>query len=278
MTISSLTLDATEIAICAAGAYPHLEEPLSSAVDSMSPRVPLELIPATSDTGWDVADAGAALVSVVLHRDVRSRTVYLVIDRANAPLTGNYVVNIDAVTVTYNATAGAPANVDALLAAIVAALAASGPMAAIVTASVVTTEPGGDADAIRLVAVSTGAAYATFEVAVATAFPGAAALVAWCEYDTASTCELYVKDAPTIDSASSSLTSAPYIAALSAWKLAADIAGSLPGGVIPSGGYVQRIDAAGLGAVYVRVSGTLSDGYATCEPLAYVYVSPCREE
>jgi hypothetical protein len=244
----------------------------------MAPRVPLDLIPATTDEGWDVTGSGAALLVVALHRDVRSRTVYLVIDRANAPLTGNYVVNVDAVTVTYNATAGAPADVDALLAAIVAALAASGPMAAIVTASVVATEPGGDADAIRLVAVSTGTAYATFDLAVATAFPGAADLVAWCEYDTASVCQLYVRDAPTIDSASSSLTSAPYIAAMTGWKIAADIAAALPGGVVPSGGYIERLDVAGLGAVYVRVSETLTDGYATCEPLAYVYVAPCREE
>jgi hypothetical protein len=277
-TISSLTLDATRIAIRAAGPYPHVEEPLSAAVDSMSPRVPLELIPGPSDVGWDVTGAGAALLAIVLHRDVRSRTVYLVIDRATAPLTGNYTTVISGVTVTYNATSSAPADVDALLAGIVAALAASGSMAALVTASVVATQPGGDADAIRLVAVSTGAAYATFTVDVGTSYPAGAALVAWCEYDTASTCELYVRDAPIIDSASSSATSAPYIAALSAWKLAADLAAGVPGDLIPSGGYTQRLDVAGLGAVFIRLSGTLADGYASCEPLAYVYVAPCRED
>ncbi len=277
-TISSLTLDATRIAIRAAGPYPHVEQPLSDAVDSMAPRVPLGLIPGTSDEGWDVTGAGAALLAIALHRDVRSRTVYLVLDRATAPLTGNYTTVIDAVTVTYNATVSAPADVDALLAGIVAALAASGPMAAIVTASVVSTEPGGSADAIRLVAVSTGAAYTTFAVAVGTSWPAGADLVAWCEYDTASTCEVYVRDAPVVDSASSSATSAPYIAAISAWKLAVNIAITLPGAVIPSGGYAQRLDVAGLGAVFVRLSGTLSDGYASCEPLAYPYVAPCREQ
>lgn len=279
-TISSLTLDATRIAIRAAGPYPHVEEPLSDTVDSMAPRVPLGLIPSTADAGWDVTGAGAAELSVVLHQDARSRTVYLVIDRANAPLTGNYTVTCSpgGETITYDATAGAPADVDALLAAIVAAIAADDPgLADLVTASVVSTEPAGDADAIRLVAVSDGTAYATFTLDVSTSFPVAADLVAWCEYDTASVCELYVRDAPTVDSASSSATSAPYIAALSAWKLAADIAGAL-GGEVPSGGLIQRLDVAGMEAVYVRVSDTLADGYATCEPLAYVYVAPCREE
>lgn len=277
-TISSLTADATRIAIRAAGPYPHLEEALSDGADSLTPRVGIDLIPGTSDTGWDVTGSGAAELVIALHRDVRARTVYLVIDRANAPLTGNYVVQVDAVTVTYNATSGAPADVDELLADIVAALAASGPMSAIVTASVYSTEPGGAADAIRLVAVSTGASYATFEVNASTSFPALAGLVAWCELDTASTCELYVRDAPVVASASSSGTSAPYIAALSAWKLAGNIAASLPGSVIPSGGYIQRLDVAGMGAVFVRLTGTLTDGFADTEILAYPYVSPCREE
>lgn len=274
-TISSLTENATKIAIRAAGPYPHLEETLS---DGMGPRVPLTAIPGTSDEGWDVTGAGAAQLTIALHRDLRARTVYLVIDRANAPLTGNYVTRINGVTVTYNATSGAPAAVDALLTGIAAALNASGSMAAIVTASVFATESGGDADAIRLVAVSTGAAFATFTVHSDTSWPGAADLVAWCELDEASTCELYVRDAPVVSSAASTGTAAPYIAAVTAWKLAADIAAGLPGGVVPSGGYIQRIDAAGLGAVFVRLDGTLADTYSACEILAYPYVAPCREE
>ena len=256
MSIATLTLAATEIAIKSSGLYPHLEQPTSTSATSMVPRVALSTIPAPADTGWAVADAVACLIHIAAHEDIQRRTVYLTIDPTLAPLTGNYVVQLDATTYTYDATAEAPADSDALLLGIATLISAG----SIAVATVADIEVGGTtANAIRLQSVTTGAAYTSFNVNASTAFPAAADLAVYGEYDTLSVATIYGKPTPTV--AASVANALPYSAMVGRWVELSNVT-TLLGGSIPSGGYLERLDLAGIGSVMAVVNGSLTDGYA----------------
>lgn len=143
--------------------------------------------PAPDAQGLDVRGASAVDLSVGLHEDIRARTVYFVINRDAAPLTGNYVIRAGGTTSTYDATAGAPADVDELLAGWAAAVLADlGPVGANVLSSVdvvrwATTE-GEETNAIKVVgAIGSQVGHTTFALGAATAAPEGAALHIWRE-------------------------------------------------------------------------------------------------
>jgi len=274
---TTLVLDATRIAIRAAGPYPHLREQVGPA---LSPRVALSRLPAPSDTGWDVSETGAALLGISLRADQRGRTVYLVIDRDSAPLTGNYVVEVTqgatTESVTYDATSSAPADVDALLEGIRAAIAGDAGVAAIVTPSIVVTGAAGtSSDAIRLVGVSSDDDEAqTYIITSNTAFPGAAALAVYGELDTLTQAVLYARPAVTVDSAAAG-DGALWSGVTSRWLRVYDFAVTGP---ISSGGALRRLDLAGMADALVMCVGTLTDTYGgTLVGIAAVYLAPCGD-
>lgn len=267
MSLSSLSLTATQIAIRASGADIQLQQPIGTG---MAPRVALESYPSPSDVGWSTGESGACHMVVQLRADLNRRTAYLVIDRDTAPLTGNYIVQAGdgggVAVSTYNATAGAPADVDELLAAIVVQLTTN--LSAYLVADVYSTEPGGDSDCIRVRFV-----VADGRLSISTAFPPAADLAIYAEYQTLTALELYGRAAPHILPAASQ--GSAYSDMTSAWTLVSDITATLPNGEVPRGGYMQRIDTSGMSAVMARVVGaTLPDDVAGVTGLCAVYFCP----
>lgn len=271
MSITTLTETATVAAIKSAGIRPKLEQSISESASSMTPRVALSDIPTPSTVGWAVSDTVACLVHIAVHADLSKRTVYLVIDRDNAPLTGDYKVELNSNTYTYNATAGAPADVDELLAGI----AATYDVSTEANATVVSIDPSGEANAIRLRAKSSDAStYATFTVDAATSFPALADLEVYAEFDDLSTAIIYGKPAPTI--AGSVANSQPYADMIGGWVQVSSVTTVL-GGDVPSGGYLERIDLAGHSAIMAQVNGTLSDTLSGVIGYAGVSFMPSRE-
>lgn len=290
--LPTLTLSATRKAILATASSPVLAQALSDGAGSMEPRVSLGGLPAPGASGWLCAapdnEAGSAFLSIVLHRDVRTRTVYLVIDRDNAPLTGNYTVavtdGVNTYSETYDATSAAPADVDELLQGIADAInaATGGDIGDLVVASAYAVETGGDLNAIRLVGNVTDpvSSFYDFQVTSSTSFPGGAALVLYGELPEATTAELFFREGASVLPAAQNASSAPYLDAVTAWKRVADIASTLSGGTIGPLGYCERIDVFGGSSIVCRVSGTLTDTYGTLGttriPLAYTYLLPAR--
>lgn len=154
--LTTKTLRATDLAIQTSGVDARAIE---GAVDPNDPLAWLPdpwLRPAPAG-GWAV-DSPTTLVAVALHADARARVDYLVIDPDDAPLTGNYSLDLGASIATYDATSEAPADVAALLAGwaaeIIAVYGPAGSAAQLVAAAdVVSYRIGGAADCIRLTAI-----------------------------------------------------------------------------------------------------------------------------
>lgn len=272
-SIETLTRNASSLSIKSSGAFTYLEQAISSTVSSMTPRVALSDIPGTGEAGWAVVDTVACLCHVAVHADITRRTAYLVIDRDNAPLTGNYVVTLDAVTHTYDATAEAPADVDELLQGIADKINIGAVAAATVTSIDSTT--AADSDAIRLVAVPSDAtAYATFSINTGTTFPAAADLNVFAEFDTLSVATIYGRPTPTV--LGSVANSRPYGAMVGGWTQVLDVV-NIIGGNVPSGGYLERLDLADVGYVMAAVNGSLTDTLAGVTGYAAVMFLPARE-
>lgn len=175
---ASLTTRATRAALLAAGLNTRLSRDIAPSGVPLVPTGP----PGPSEAGFDVAGSKAVDVRVVLHRDARARSIFLQIDRSTAPLTGNYVVELDTVVKTYNATSDAPADVDELLTAWAAYLEAE------FTDYTATVAPfsgssDDDPDGIWLKAPTDTGAYATFVLGASTSAPAGADLVIWREVD-----------------------------------------------------------------------------------------------
>lgn len=252
MTVLSTTATATEAAILAAGLRTRYEGTLTG-LDFFSPPNPNAIV-------FACGDSKAVDLSVSFHLDPRARTIELAVDRANAPLTGNYVLVIGATTSMYDATSGSPADVDALLTAWAAQIESdlSG-----YTATPVATITGGDLDAVRVTAPTTTGDYATFVVATGTAAPALAALELRREIDSASL-RIWTRNGSELPDA---LTWDPIQSAQAqGWKLAADL------GALDYGGYDQRLDLASRSAVWPQLHTAVhTDTVATTGSGAGVY-------
>ena len=272
-SIETLTRNASSLSIKSSGAFTYLEEAISSTVSSMTPRVALSDIPGTGEAGWDVVDTVACLCHVAVHADITRRTAYLVIDRDNAPLTGNYVVTLDATSYTYDATSEAPADVDELLQGVADKINIGSIAVATVTSIDSTT--AADSDAIKIVAVSSDStAYATFAINTGTAFPVAADLNVFAEFDTLSVATIYGRPTPTV--LGSVANSRPYGAMVGGWVQVSDVT-TLIGGDVPSGGYIQRLDLADIGYAMARAEGVLADTLSGVVGYAAIMFLPSRE-
>ena len=185
------------------------------------------------------------------------RTVYLVIDRAGAPLTGSYVTEIDAEEVTYDATSEAPADVDALLEGIAAGINADAGAAAIVTADAVAMAPGGALNAIRLRAV----AGTYWLVGAATAYPSGADLEVYGEITSASARLWARQDSSRVGPGQPETLA--YQAIRGAWHLVRDL------GVLSAGGIHEYALASSVDAVWIELYDVVvpSDG-VTVTPIA----------
>lgn len=232
MSTLSTTAQATEAAILAAGLRTRYEGDLSG-IDFFSPPDPDALV-------FPCAGSKAVDLKVSFHRDPRARTIELVISRDSAPLSGNYSVELDTVVSTYNATTGAPADIDALLAAWAAQIEADhvGYTAIVVSAS------GSGANAVRVTGPTSTGSYATYEVGAGTAAPSAAALELRREVDSASL-RIWSRSGSELPDA---LSMDPLqLAQAQGWALAAAI------GVLDYGGYDQRLDLASRSAVWPQL-------------------------
>lgn len=171
----TLTSRATEAAIQSSARYTEIQQSMISDGDWTAllqdvwsrPGAPAD------DAGWSCEDTVSALVRVVYHVDPQRRTVYLVIDRDKAPKTGTYRVQINSVSMSYNATTEAPSDVDELLQGIADAINSDTSMSSLVSADVYSMG-GADDDAIRLRAVVTDTTTLnSYTVGANTTFPSA---------------------------------------------------------------------------------------------------------
>jgi len=257
MTISTLTLDATKMALRASGAYP-----IQRAAQGL-----ITGTPAPGYAGWSVATTGACLLHIALRASLVGRTTYLVINRATAPLTGTYEIEVNNggdASVTYNATVSAPANVDALLAGIVAALnalSAAGQIGTKVVATVQSYTLGGAFDCIRLVGVA-----GEYVLTAGTVFPVGAALVNYGEALSA-TGKVYLK-LPA--QAGAVLTTLANQSGQTAWTLSASV-------TVPVDGYIERLALAGFESADCRLVMTMPADTATVVPVARVAFLPCED-
>jgi len=231
--------------------------------------------PSAAETGFGTLNTGSVDCRVVFHEDPQTRTVYLVIDETAAPLTGNYVLELDTFVSTYDATAGAPADVDALLTAwaskIVADLGPAGALGQVVQTAtrVAYKDPSGSYDAIKLVGIvdpatpadaePAGVDYTTFSIGASTSCPSGAELFILREVDSASLA-LYTKNAASITTEVEDNLSAGMSALMSGWTLASDI------GALPTDGYAERLYMASQSAGFLRLYAAVE----TDEPLAVV--------
>lgn len=71
--------------------------------------------PTRVEQGFILGDTVTVPTRITLHQEPNRRTVWLVFDEVNAPLTGVYSGTIEGNGYSYNATTSAPANFDALL-------------------------------------------------------------------------------------------------------------------------------------------------------------------
>jgi len=236
--MTSASAQATNAAILAAGLRTRYSGTLAG-LDFFSPPDPNAIV-------FACGGSKAVDLHVSFHRDPRARTIELKIDRDDAPLTGDYVLVLGSTTVTYDATASAPADVDALLAGWASAI-SSGftDHTAVVVASVT----GGSADAVRVTAPTGTGAYATFIIATGTLAPAGAALEIRREIDSASL-RIWTRNGAELPDA---LTMDPLQAAQSqGWALAADL------GALDYGGYDQRLDLASRSAVWPQLHTIVS--------------------
>jgi len=231
--------------------------------------------PSAAEAGFTTLNTGSVDCRVAFHETPQTRTVYLVIDETAAPLTGNYVVELDTFVSTYDATAGAPADVDALLTAwaakIVADIGPSGSLGQAVQSAtrVAYKDPAGSYDAIKLVGIvdpatpadaePAGVDYTTFSIGASTSCPAGAELYILREVDSASMA-IYTKNAASLTTEVEANLTSGMSALLSGWTLAGDV------GALPTDGYSERLYMASQSAGFIR----LYTAVETDEPLTIV--------
>lgn len=254
----TLTGQASEAAILSVGRRTVLTTTLVDADDARLQDPDPWKRPDTSDVGFLASDTVAADCRVVFHRDSQTRTVYLVVNEVAlaSALTGNFVVEVDTVSSTYDATAGAPADVDALLEAwrdqINVDLSAS------VVASVVAYKnPAGANDAIRLVGIPeaavpesglpAGTEYTTYALGASTSCPEAAALWICREVDSADLAIL-TKSAATQSAAVEENHNYGTNAHRNGWALNREV------GALDDRGYDERLNLARRSAAWIQLS------------------------
>lgn len=244
----SIATQASRAAVLAAALRTRLDSGLCSSSDVTVLEPDPIGIPALAEVGFSLDTKGCD-IAVAFHRDLRSRTFWLVIDRANAPLTGNYVCEVDTTVSTYDATSAAPADRDALLAGWAAQINTdiSG-----VTATVTQVDPSGTGDDAVQVVVDNAdpEVYATCSIGASTAAPEAAALHVLREMDSAS---LAIYTRTGADRAPDTTLSTPVAACYGAWRLTADI------GALTSDGYDERGDFAKRRSAFLRLYDVVTD-------------------
>lgn len=254
---------ATLASLLAVGQVPRLAAGLVDSTFSLDPD-PFAGWPDSGVNGFALTTVSAQ-VDIRFHADPKARTVYLVIDPATTPLTGTYSLDLGASIASYDATAGAPASVAALLTAWAAVITSTygpaGSAAQIVqTAEVVTYRQGAVLeDAILLRAIEADPeAYSTFGVLANTVAPALADLYVVREVDSASA-QVWLRTSAQLDAS----VDAPLgmSALVDAWKI--PVGGDL--GALDSNGYYQRLNVAGCSAAYVQLYDALtpSDTVAT---------------
>lgn len=270
-SLSTLTRTATETAIEASARFTTLAQDLVDASDYTALLISPFARPGApaDDLGFECATQVGASLNVVYNVDPQRRTVYLVIDRDNAPLAGatDYDVQIDSeTTLSYDVSAEAPADVDALIAGIVDMINGdTGGVADIVVADAYSMAGDSTNDAIRLRAVVTDdTTRATFIVTDNTAFPAAADLTLVREIDSASA---RVWGRPSMTIPSSRVVGGPLGDMINAWRPFADL-GAVTLGV------TQQLNVATQEAVWVELYDvtTQADTYATTVDWVAVYL------
>ncbi len=240
MSLPTNTSQATKAAILAAG-----QDKRSSTIGGIDHFQPPPLRDGLDDSLL-VNGSIATHVRVAFHADPRARRVELKIDLDTAPLTGLYVLEIAApiaMTTTYDATAEAPADLDALLLGWAAAIAADNTgYTAIATSS---TRTGNDPlDTVRIVAPITNPTYTTFEIGAATSAPEGAKLAIAREVDQASV-RVWLYPGYRLTN-QTNMPQLQYDQALGA-GLQADL------GIRPPGGWEQQTNLANIYGVWVEI-------------------------
>jgi hypothetical protein len=275
-SLTTLTRTATQTSILASARFLRLDHDLIAAATPTALLIDPFARPGApaDDPGIATVNTVGASLNIVYNVDPQRRTVYLAIDRDNAPLTGNYVVQIDSETaLTYNATSEAPADVDALIAGIVDMINGdTGATADIVVADAYSMAGDSTNDAIRLRGVVTrpDTTRATYIVTSSTAFPGGAALTLVREIDSAS---VRIWGRPSITVPSSRVLGGPGADMLNAWRPIVDL------GEVALG-RTEQLNVATLDAIWVELYGvaTAADTYATTVDWVAVYVALALEE
>jgi len=211
--------------------------------------------PAAADSGAYLDKATRVLLHVSLREQAHRRTVRLTVP-VNL-LTGDYVVTINAVTVTYNATAAAPADAQAVIDGLAAAIVASGTASAIVTATAVDTGGAATRDTVLLRGVGEASYSVNFT------HSGAAVVAAAADADTANMRLWWAMGAR-----SGSVAPVPW-----AWS------GELC--ALDYRGPVVRLDSAGMDRLFVELSdraGNASDGGAVTLITPVISIGPALTE
>lgn len=271
-SLTTLTRRATDTSILASARFTELQQDLVANTDWTALLISPFALPGSpaDDPGYLCEGTVGASLAVKYNADPQRRTVYLVIDRDNAPLTGttDYDIQIDSeTTLTYDVSAEAPADVDALIAGIVSMINGdTGATADIVEADAYSMAGDGVLDAIRLRGVVSDPVTerATYIVTNNTAFPSAADLKLVREIDAASV-RVWGRESMTIPS--SRVIGGPLADMINAWAPVVDL-GSVPAGV------VQQLNVATLDAVWVELydATTQADTYATTVDWVAVYL------
>lgn len=246
----------------AAGRNPELERaPLASATP-----------PDVGGGGYTVTGALTAYLRVALRECPFYRTCYYVVTTAD--LTAEYDVEIDGVTVTYDAATETPADLAELLAGIAAAINADGSLSDF-TATVANYAGGSANDSVRIVRAAATDALDDY------AFDGSAdgtAVVAL--YADAVSGTLRVYDRPDVAPSSGFVATGSALYRRAVGWLARPFEGGNLSRSLDGRGYARNnLDVAGCAAVWpaVDVSGHPDDG-GSVTVLASVLVYPKRQE
>jgi hypothetical protein len=269
-TLSGLNALAARAAVSAAGISTKLEQGLVALPGGMVPVIDCFRqpgLPAT-DPGWITSGVVKADLNIGFRRIPGVRTVYLVIDRAGAPITGSYVVEVEGDTATYDATSEAPADVDELIAGIVDEINGSA-IAVHATASAIATVPGGPLDAIMLTGTGTPAA---FLVDADTAFPSGAALAIYGEITSASA-RIYVRQIPSARTVFGLSASQPLDWIRGGWRVTRDL------GALTEAGFLDYLLVSSVDAVWVELYDVVQPADAPgVVPVAAVTVARAQLE
>lgn len=252
---ANIYVQATEAAILAAGLRTRLASGLVDSTDGKALSPDPFALPSESELGYAL-ETKAADIIVSFHRDLRSRTFWLWIDRDSAPLTGNYVCEVNTTVSTYDATSAAPADVDELLTEWAAQI--NSDISAVTATLDTIVAASGTVDAVRVVVDSSDSqAYVTCSIGASTSAPAGADLHVLREPDYASL-EVYTKTGTEV--ANTVNRSGATDALFQGWRLARTI------GELEFKGYDQRGDFAERSNVFLR----LYDEVTTDETLTVV--------